>query len=242
MNQCNPVRRLPLQGAPNTRDLGGYPCDSGFTRWGQFLRSAGLAALTEQDIAELRDFGLTTVVDLRSAYECQSMPSKLEGHADFEVFNVPLLDQMNSSGFEGDLPGSMSGLYISLLDKNQAEMVEIFTRLANAKGAALFHCTAGKDRTGVVAMLLLNLAGVQDSDIIADYSVTEIYMRNVFSSQLEGHTEEIPEYVFRSIPQSMVRVLQHLKETFGNAEQFLQTAGLAQEKIDILKEKMMMPS
>lgn len=240
MSHCKAMRRLPLEGAPNTRDLGGYPCKEGHTRWGRFLRSAGLSELSPADIEYLREFGLTTVVDLRSQYEREHMPSKLEGQAGITVHSVPLLDQVNSTNYEGDLPGTMSGLYISLLDTNRAEMQQIFTCLADAQGVALFHCTAGKDRTGVVAMLLLNLAGVHSRDIVADYAVTEIYMQRVFATELKQRAE-IPQHVLRSLPESMERVLLHLEETYQNAENYLKTIGLPAEKLAALKQKMIQP-
>ncbi|MFV0414165.1 MAG: tyrosine-protein phosphatase [Oscillospiraceae bacterium] len=234
-----PQRRLALQGSPNTRDLGGYPCAGGITRWGVFLRSATPGFLTGQDIETLRAYGVTTAVDLRSNEEKTREPSQLLNRPGFTVYGVPLLDQMNSSYFEGDLPGSMSGLYISLLENNSHDLVQIFEHLAGAAGACLFNCTAGKDRTGVVAMLLLHLAGVPNADIEADYTVTEVYMREVFVQRTGTLADqEIPDYIFRSLPESMRRVLRHLEENYGSAEAYLIKAGLAGETIARLRKKL----
>lgn len=243
----NPMRRLPLDGAPNTRDLGGYPCRGGVTRWGVFYRSASTHAFTPQDMEMLRTAGIADAIDLRSEAECRHSPSALQGASGFIVHGVPLLDRVNSHQdtselpghiFEGDVPGSMSGLYISLLDRNAEDLVRVCALLAEAKGAALFNCTAGKDRTGVVAMLLLNLAGVANDDIVADYAVTEIYMGRVFLGlSADDGESSIPEFVLRSIPESMRRALRHLEDTWGDARQYLLAGGMPQSTIDTLLEK-----
>lgn len=238
-----PLRRLPLQGAPNTRDLGGYPCEGGVTRWHSFLRSATTAPMTPEDIAFLRTYGVTTAVDLRSDEECGRSPSALHGLPGIESHHISLIDNLNSSSFEGDLPGSMAGMYTSLLDNSAADLARVCRVLAAAKGTALFHCTAGKDRTGVVAMLLLKLAGVPDADVEADYAVTEIYMREVSAQQLATLRRQrgdaaIPEYAFRSIPDSMRHTLAHLAARHGGARQYLLKAGVSAEELHTLHGKM----
>lgn len=242
-----PMRRLPLEGAPNTRDLGGYPCRGGVTRWGVFFRSASTHVYTQQDMQTLRNAGVTTAVDLRSDMERERQPSALLDAVGFTTHSVPLLDRINSHDFdeslpgnlfEGDVPGSMSGLYISLLDNNAEDLARVFTLLCQAPDAALFNCTAGKDRTGVVAMLLLGLAGVANADIEADYAVTEIYMRERFFNSVDGNEENpIPLFVLRSLPESMRRTLKHLEDNWGDAQQYLLAAGMSKEAIQALLAK-----
>lgn len=242
MKLCH-TRRLPLAGAPNTRDLGGYPCAAGITRWGQFLRSASTFAMQPQDIEALRAYGVTDAIDLRGEEERKVHPSALESAGGFACHHVSMLDSMNSSNFEGDLPGSMAGLYISLMDTNATGFAAIFDIFAGAKGGTLFHCTAGKDRTGVTAMLLLKLAGVDDADVIADYAVTDIYMREVVVHQLDSlrrmpDAPDIPDYVFKSLPESMERALHHLAETYGTAEEYLLKAGVSAQNLAKIKAKL----
>ena len=89
--------------------------------------------------------------------------------------HIPMLDQLNSSGFRGALPECMFDVYRDLLDDSASSIRRVFEAL-DTDGCALFHCRAGKDRTGVIAMLLLGLAGVSDDDIVADYVATQRYM------------------------------------------------------------------
>ncbi len=238
MKSAVPLRRLPLTGAQNTRDLGGYPCTGGTTRWGIFLRADSPHRLTGKDLTFLKDYGVRTAIDLRSDAERAQRPSALTTAAGFTPHHVCMTDQMNANNFEGDLPGSMSGLYISLLDNAGADIASVFRILATAQGGTLFHCAVGKDRTGVIAMLLLGLAGVSTEDIVADYSITEIYMREIFDEQLktfQGY--EIPAHVLRSLPESMTRVLDHLQENHHSAEAYLLKAGLSEQDLAAIREK-----
>ena len=243
MNVNGPLRRLPLEGAKNTRDLGGYPCLGGSVRWGAFVRSDSPEYLTEADIGYLKTYGVGNVVDLRRADEAQNYPSALAGHADFQVKNIPLSSSFHGVDFEGDVPGSMSGLYIQILDEAQSEVCAVMQAMADAASGVLFHCAVGKDRTGVVAMLLLKLAGVSDADIIADYAVTDIYMKEAYGTQqLVFSRKDIPEFVLQSRPESMERVLRHLRETYGTAREYLLQCGMAQSALTALSKKLVEPA
>lgn len=98
---------------------------------------------------------------------------------------VSLYDGIHSAMFEGKLPDSLGEMYIELLEESKERMAELFRLFLSATGASLFHCAAGKDRTGVVAMLLLKLARVPDETIILDYSVTERYIEEFTRLKIE---------------------------------------------------------
>lgn len=231
-------RRLPLEGTMNTRDLGGYPCDGGVTRWGTFLRSDSPHGLTDQDVDFLIAYGVANSIDLRSAEEQQRKPSILAQSSGFVTHHVSLSDRMPEGGYEGDIPGSMAGLYISMLDDHKDALVRVIQILATSQNGLFFHCAAGKDRTGVVSMLLLKLVGVDDADVIADYSITDIYMREILDKNLESYKKRnIPEYVILSLPDSMRRVLQHLHNHYGSAGEYLLAAGLLPQELERLRTK-----
>lgn len=235
---------LPLSGARNVRDLGGYSLkDGGTTAQGVFLRADGLHSLTGADWNALDEYGVGRVVDLRGVEEAQRQPDAIPGSCGIEYFHVPLLDQMNSSGFQGPLPASMGELYCALLDDSAADLGRVMELLARqSEGAALFHCSAGKDRTGVVTMLLLELAGVPDEEILADYSVSETYMQELFAWQKRAAAEagiQIPDYMLQSRPEEMRRTLEHLHQTYGSAEAYLLgPAGRTQAEVETLRERL----
>lgn len=234
----NRIRRLPLQGSPNTRDLGGYYCEGGITRWGVFLRSASPQNMTDSDIELLREYGVARAIDLRSEAETLAGPSRLVTAEGFTVHNVPMNDDIHSANFEGDLPGSMSGLYIGLVDNSRKAIQKVFSHMAEAENGLLFHCAVGKDRTGVVSMLLLKLAGVEDADVVADYAVSDVYMREVFDSELKGPDGmRFPPHVLRSKPSSMWRVLEHLESNYGNVTDYLLGCGMTKDQLAEIKNR-----
>ena len=166
---------LVLAGTRNTRELGGYPAACGRkTRRHAFLRSDGLSGLTDKDVQMLLDYGVCCVVDLRSESETAAAPSRLADVPGVDYYSIPMLDEAASQGFTGGMPERMGDVYVKLLSGRGdafARIIRIFAQ--HSGGTVLFNCTAGKDRTGVTAMLLLLLAGVPCEIVVADYSVSE---------------------------------------------------------------------
>ena len=151
-----------------------------------------------------------------------------------------MLDEISSNGFQGNFPASMAELYIRNLDGARESFVQVFRLFFENSGAALFHCTAGKDRTGMVSMLLLELAGVPDEVIVADYAATERYMRPVFAKlveQMRGIGVEVPDHALRSAPDSMVQLLTYLRAKYGDARQYLEAGGIKPEELTALLDR-----
>lgn len=169
--------RLPLDGAVNVRELGGYPTLNGsYTEYHRFLRADGLSRLTMRDRKFLYDYGVRVVIDLRDASEATSSPDLSLGK-DVEYINIPLLafNAAEVKQLEEEFDPetfSMKGIYKRVL-QNFEGVRTCMRYIANApEGCVLFHCAVGKDRTGILAMLLLMLAGVDKWDIIANYVQT----------------------------------------------------------------------
>ena len=232
-----------ILGACNLRDLGGYPTSKGrHTKKNIFFRSDNTANLTGKDICNLKEMGLTLVVDLRSTQEVCKHPSVLSREAGIRYAQVPMLDEMQSSGFCSKFPPSMGTLYQNLLDQSQADFGRIFKLFSQNHGATLFNCTAGKDRTGVTAMLLLELAGVPDEIIIKDYAISEVQLRNVQKEQMEQFQVlgiDIPAYVMASAPVSMQTALAHLREKYKDAHNYLKLCGLDQKEMESILDRFL---
>ncbi len=232
------MRRLPLAGAKNARDLGGYACDGGVTRWHVFLRSDCPHTLSETDKAALRAYGVKAALDLRSDDEKSFLPSAVCDVCGFSASHVSLSDQLESADYQGDTPGSMAGLYLSILDHAAASLCRAVRILAAQDGAAIFHCAVGKDRTGVLAMLLLDAVGVDEADIVADYTLTGVYMREVLNNNAHVPTlSPADDFRAKSIPASMWRALRHLRKEYGGAGQYLLEAGVSPEELAALRKK-----
>lgn len=162
---------LPVPGTANFRDLGGYPTvDGRRTRLGVVYRSDGLAHLGEAGREALRGLGIRTVIDLRDDTEVNLMPDDLAG-LDVTVRRNPL--------FQGSLdaqaaPGSsLDGMYADILTTHGSVVATVLREIVAAEAApAVVHCTAGKDRTGVVSALVLLTAGVPLDLVLDDYAAT----------------------------------------------------------------------
>lgn len=226
-----PPRRLALDGARNVRDLGGYPYTAedgtvGTTAFGSFLRGDSLRRLSARDIARLREYGLVRVIDVRSAFEVRHSRDPFSGgrHEGIDYLHIPMLDQLNSSGMRAQLPVCMFDVYRSLLDDATDEMRAVFEAL-DAPGCVLFHCRAGKDRTGVIAMLLLGLAGVDDEHLVHDYAATGTYLTPSMRIQRAAATvllrRRVPRSLFIAAPEEMERTVAYLHETYGSARRYL---------------------
>lgn len=232
---------MDLEGARNVRELGGYEtADGHHTRKGVYLRADGTQALTKRDVEALRRAGVTLAVDLRSPDEVSLSPSRLAAVEGIRYENVVMFDGLQSSLFREAMPSSMAELYCRLLDTCQNQYRRIFRLFLGNRGISLFHCTAGKDRTGVVAMLLLQLAGAPDSSIIADYAASEKNMAGMFERQHERMKEQgigLPDYIFGSREEDMERTLRHLTEKYRDAAAYLQLCGLSPEEITVLRNR-----
>ena len=227
------IRRVPLDGTDNTRDLGGYPVPGGYTAWGRTFRSDAPMNLSAKDIATLRKLGITTHIDLRTADEVQRWPSavaKLEG---FRYHHVDLCACMQM------LPESEEGVAASYLEMTrQVEpMARIFRIIAVAEGGLMFHCAAGKDRTGVVAAILLMLAGARREDLLADYILTAAYMREPVKKLAETDPD-IPYYVLTPRVEYMESFLDRFLAAHLSARGYLESIGIPAEAIKFITQRL----
>lgn len=242
-------KALPLAGARNVRDLGGYPFvdeqgNSGETAARVFLRSGALTRLRRRDFDYLAAYGLRRVIDVRSNFELKIWPDPFakRPYPGIDYIHIPMMDQLNSNGFQGLLPESMFAVYRDLLDEG-ADGFRRACQAFDAPGCSLFHCRVGKDRTGVIAMLLLEAAGVPDDCIIADYAATERYMGRFLHAQRIGVSllvrKKVPRCLFEALPVEMERTLAYLREHYGNARRYLiEAAGCDETLVDRLVDRL----
>lgn len=167
-------RKLRVRSGFNIRELGGYDTPDGPTRYHRFLRAGGTRSLTEDDLGLLRDWGVSRVVDLRSFGESPQLTCRFAKQDWVEWSNVPLYEyDLSAPAMQPvrEIGGYFVSGYLRMLSSN-ISMRRLFAFVAEAEPneCVLFHCAAGMDRTGVVSMLLLGLAGASRHDIVADYA------------------------------------------------------------------------
>jgi protein-tyrosine phosphatase len=226
-------RRVPLDGTDNTRDLGGYPVPGGHTAWGRTFRSDAPMNLSPKDVEALRKLGITTHIDLRTADEVGRWPSAAANLEGIRYHHVDLCACMQM------MPESEEGVAASYFEMTgQAEpMARVFRIIAKAEGGLLFHCAAGKDRTGVVAAILLMLAGAERADLLADYILTAAYMREPVKKLFETDPD-IPYYVLTPRVEYMEAFLDRFLAAYGSAQGYLEGIGVSAEEIKSITQRL----
>ena len=230
------LRHIPLGRMYNLRDLGGYPVPGGVTAWERLLRGDNLEGLTEEDLRWLLDRGITTVVDLRSEAETGRKPDQLASQPGFYYFHCPLLS-------EGDgmpnLETDVGQGYFRMLDGSDL-VAKAMRTVAAAPAGVLFHCTAGKDRTGLLAALLLGLAGAERTELLADYQVSETYLADVIR-QIKARVPDLSAFAGASKAEYLSGCLDLLEEKYGSIPGYLRAIGLTEEELTALRGKLLPP-
>lgn len=187
-----PVSSTPLQGASNFRDVGGYRnADGRRVRRGQVFRSDHLAKLTPADVAQLQALGIGHSLDFRGAAECAATPYEIPGVQRVALTIEPtVIARLQALVAQGIVPSTeetvdlMRETYRDFVNHNAATFGRFLKHLLAQPTPQVFHCTAGKDRTGFAAALLLSALGVERATIEHDYLLTnQLYKRD---ARLEG--------------------------------------------------------
>ncbi len=230
---------IQLAGALNVRELGGYVNRDGIRlKEHRVLRGGDLSNLTKEDIEQLKSYGVHTCIDLRIAKE-KEMGHPFEKDVQLRYYAIPIAGKVELNNPEE----MMYQLYQNILDEHMAELCREFQIIAAAEDAVIFHCTAGKDRTGVTAMLLLDLCNVCEEQIIADYIVSEINNREQIKRQKKQLEESgmrgVPEEIFGSKSETMKKTLAYLVQRYGGAVDYLQKIGITEEEIAAIRGKLL---
>ncbi|WP_342046737.1 tyrosine-protein phosphatase [Bacillus sp. OTU530] len=240
------IVRLPLKNAFNVRELGGYPNSNGkVTKHHYLLRADDLFNLDENDIDLLLSYGVTAVVDLRSAFELSSYPDPFSKINQVNYINIPLLaddvvEPDITKVMTENLERFLTDIYLGMIKDSTEAIRNVFEFIAKQEGCVLFHCAAGKDRTGIIAMLLLGLAEVSRPDIIANYILTEVYIKE--NTIMQQNAEQIPAELMQSKPAYIEPVIDYILSTFENFENYLIHIGLTKELLLTIKNKMILGS
>jgi protein-tyrosine phosphatase len=238
-------RQIDLEGCLNFRDLGGYPTRDGRrVRWRQLFRSDGLHLLTQPDIRRLRDeIRLACVVDLRSSAELGSEGRGMIAAESMAFHHVPLFEGEAREQRARAAELTLADRYVLMAEFAADRIATVVTRLALAGGPAVFHCAAGKDRTGVISAVLLGLLDVPDEVIVADYAATQENLDAIVDRlmSLDGYRQmlaSLPPDTLHAKPETMVSLLARLRERFGSIEGYAREAGVGDDAIARLRASM----
>jgi protein-tyrosine phosphatase len=229
----------------NSRELGGYPLNNGAqTRWKTIVRSDNPVHLTPFGQQALVDYGIRTIIDLRFPYELKINPSPFANHGTdaIDYINIPL-DQDQDLAHDllpGEPAEAMSDLYFRLLETNRSHVARVLSALGWARsGGVLFHCHAGKDRTGLISAMLLGAAGAPPEVIAADYAFTypQLEQRRQNSLNNPDWDEAARRYhvvLSTALPETMLRLLKTLEKRYGSVKGYLETTPLKSRDLDAL--------
>jgi len=239
-----PDRHLPLPGTYNVRDIGGYRThDSRTIQWRTLWRADSLHRLPPEAQVTLLDYGVRTVIDLRRSDELQAAPNVFAASSAVTYCHLSL--QVDAPLVPGTSP-LLVDTYCRMLDERQEQIRETLQVLVAPGGLpALVHCTAGKDRTGLIAALVLGLAGVPEDTIVEDYALSSRYLVGPFLEEARqralrrGYTWEQYAPLVRCAPEFMYATLQYLKQRYGSIEAYARTIGLEQEHITRFRDLLL---
>lgn len=225
------LRRLPLDGAMNFRDLGGYPtADGRRLRWGQVFRSDSLAELSGDDLARLAALGLRTVCDLRGEPERVQKPNRPLGavvttHA---IGFLPhdadalLADACTGRAGPADIEIRVQDIYRRFVVEQSAHFARLLQLIAEAETLPLvYHCTSGRDRTGFATAMLLSALGVSQAVIEADYALSNDYRRDL-TFQVGGQVApEVMAALTQAHPSYLATAFAAIEARHGSTERYL---------------------
>jgi hypothetical protein len=232
----DPRRTLEFDGCVNFRDLGGYPTGDGHrTAWRRLFRADGLHRLTEADCARLTELGVATVIDLRTVDEAEQRGRFPSDRVPVRYVDLPLLDILPSTE---ELPSWREASYVAsrytaMVAEGGPVLALAFEALA-AEGSlpVVFHCSAGKDRTGVLSALILAFLGVPDEVIVADYALSAEamvrlleHLKAEYPESVEAVEQHAPA-ILQVMPETMVEFLASMRSGYGSYAALAESLGV----------------
>lgn len=229
-------RRIKFDGCFNFRDLGGYVTESGRTlRWGRLYRADGIQRLTEDDRRRFATLGIVTVIDLRTPDELE-LRGRFDA-GDIRYHHLPMFDVLpDMTSYDAETiagPDFVVERYEEMLSAGAARVATALRVLAEPDTLpAVFHCAAGKDRTGLLAAIILRLLGVPRADVVADYALSQIAMQELLAWLNEAHPEsaarlaDYPAPMIAADPDNMVRLLARLEDRYRSMAGYAASLGV----------------
>jgi protein tyrosine/serine phosphatase len=247
-----PSRDLVWDGCLNVRELGGLPtADGGETRTGSVVRADSVRLLSDEGWQALVHHGVRTVIDLRGDHEREDDPP---AELPVEVVHVPFMEasdaeweeiaeELEAANATPDDAAATRDAYLVFLERFKGNVAAAFRAVAQApEGAIVIHCVGGKDRTGLLVAFLLDLAGVPEDEIAADYALSEERLLPRHQAWLDSAETDEERERLRRIAQcpadAMTGVFDELRRRYGGVEGYLRSAGVSEEELELARARL----
>ena len=241
-------RLIALEGAVNFRDLGGYEASGGRrTRWRALFRADGLGELTGADLSVFRTLGIRTVIDLRSGSELERGRFDTDAHP-VAFHHFPFIAELPDAEEFQRRPGLLGSQYQEIVRDAGHQILGALEVLASPDALpAVFHCTAGKDRTGVLSAIVLSLLGVDEPTVVADYALSGAAMQRLREKLIAKYPESREtigniDDVFSADPAQMELLLDHVRERYGSVGAYVETLGAGPGLVEGLRAALLEPA
>ncbi len=239
---------LRVEGVHNIRDLGGYPlAEGGVTREQVLIRASGLDQVPASAQQQLIDYGVKTVIDLRDEWEVEHYPNVFARSTAVEYVNLPMIGSKlsNSDVWKAELQSCqhLHEMYARFLDRCQKQIGAIVSAIAESPAVTIFHCYAGKDRTGIITALVLGTVGVSEQLIVEDYAASSAQLAVLkamwrANALQVGSDLEILERDIASETGTMVETLAHLRQQYGGISDYLRRCGVSDDHLAQLRNRL----
>jgi protein-tyrosine phosphatase len=248
----NPKRAVTLQGGSNFRDLGGYPANGGkHIKWGHIYRSADISKLTDTDLQTLQSRHVALVCDLRGPQEYAAAPDRLPAGAkriELPAGSEKIDPRLMSGGSKSINRDSLMRAVYTNLSFFQAKYKPMFDELLTLDNseALLFHCSAGKDRTGIGAALVLSALGVDRKTILKDYAATDVYwqagreqtLQRMAKAGMSAEAVEAVRPMMAANPAYLAGTFAAIDKQYGSVDKYLaKEMDLTPKKLAALRAK-----
>ena len=228
----------------NARDLGGLDLQSGQqTEWRRVVRADNLNRLAPTGVAALVAYGIRTVIDLRDPFELANFPNSLVAAPPRGVLfvNVPLTSAAEWQAIKD--PVRVPESYVLTAMLSHSNIAKAIAAVSDAPpGGVVIHCHAGKERTGIIAALLLSLAGVPDAAVAADWASSDAYLQPLYEEWLVNETvpalraKRADGFVTRA--EDVLDVLNHVRRNHGSVGDYLLAGGMRPDQLDRARRRL----
>lgn len=243
-------RRHAVAGLYNLRDTGGYRAAGGTSRWGKLLRSDALHRIDATGRDRLAEIGVAHIIDMRGGDERATAPSAVDG-LEVTVHHLPVFDDADPAA-QATTHVGLVPVYDHIVDERGAQLVDAIRVIiaADDDDAVLVHCTAGKDRTGLVVAFALAAAGVDRDDVVADYAATAENLRGEWSDAMTAVFEQrgieltagMVELITESPAEVLEALLERIDREHGSISAYLLAHGLTPTELERLTAVIIDPA